>query len=205
MKFSAKHTMVATAISLTLLSTQVLAEESWLDKIKNAIGLGSDKPEQVEETANDETEGANVLDNLKNLGSVPSADGLLTMLTSNLGVTNEQASGGMGALLNYAKENVSSEQFSAIGEAVPGLEGLLSQAPSIESLSSEGLGGLLNKAAEYSDSLQSLALLKQQFDALGLDTDMILQYVEQAKAYLDTPAGQSAKEMLEQAFGNLSL
>lgn len=194
MKLSAKYTMVATAISLTLLSTQVVAEESWLDKIKNAIGLGSDKSEQVEKA-----------DTLKSLSSAPSADGLLSMLTSNLGVTNEQASGGIGALLNYAKENVSSEQFSAIGEAVPGLEGLLSQAPEIESLSSEGLGGLLNKAAQYSDSLQSLAVLKQQFDALGLDTDMILQYVEQAKAYLDTPEGQSAKEMLEQAFGNLSL
>jgi hypothetical protein len=34
---------------------------------------------------------------------------------------------------------------------------------------------------------------------------MILQYVEQAKAYLDRLEGKSAKEMLEQAFGNLSL
>jgi hypothetical protein len=199
MKLFTKHAIMATTLSLLLFSSQATAEESWLDKIKNAIGLGTtDNSEQAES-------GSVATDSIKALDEAPSAQGLLEALSNNLSISNEQASGGMGAILNYAKNNVSTEQFSEISQAIPGLDGLLSKAPAIESLSSEGLGGLLNKAAQYSDSLQSLAVLKQQFDALGLDTDMILQYVDQAKAYLDTPAGQSAKEMLEQAFGNLSL
>jgi hypothetical protein len=42
--------------------------------------------------------------------------------------------------------------------------------------------------------------LKNQFEALGLDIGMISSYVAAAKQYLDTPAGQEAKQMLSEAF-----
>jgi hypothetical protein len=130
----------------------------------------------------------------------PSAAELIASLTDNLGVSTEQATGGMGAILNYAKQNISSEKFSQLSSAIPGVDSLLSAVPAVATLSEGGLGGLMNKAAEYSDSLKSINDLKNQFDTLGLDTGMIMKYVSQAQQYLDTPQGQEAKTMLTDAF-----
>ena len=174
--------------STLIFSTQSHAE-GWWDSIKSMLGM---------ETETASTEMADV----KKMATdaLPSAQGLITSLTENLGVSSEQASGGLGAIMNFAKQNVSSEQFSQLSGALPGMDGLLSAVPAVAEMSDGGLGGLLNKAAEYSDTLKSANDLKNQFDALGLDTAMISQYVSQAQAYLDTPQGQEAKTMLTDAF-----
>ncbi|MEM0910826.1 MAG: DUF2780 domain-containing protein [Pseudomonadota bacterium] len=159
--------------------------EGFLDSIKSFFGGGDEETaEQAEESL------------------LPTATGLVDSLTSNLGVSQAQAEGGLGSILNYAKGNVSSEQFSQVTGAIPGLEGLLGAVPDISNIEQSEVGGLLSKAAEYSDSLQAVNTLKQQFDALGIDSGMIMQYVQQAQQYLDTPQGQSAKEMLTQAFSS---
>jgi hypothetical protein len=76
--------------------------------------------------------------------------------------------------------------------------------PDIKELgSSDGISGLLNKASEYSDSLKGINELKQQFEALGLKPEMITDFIEQAKAYLDTEQGQEAKKMLTESFSSL--
>jgi len=80
------------------------------------------------------------------------------------------------------------------------VKNMLGAVPAVATLSEGGLGGLMNKAAEYSDSLKSINDLKNQFDTLGLDTGMIMKYVSQAQQYLDTPQGQEAKTMLTDAF-----
>ena len=163
--------------------------EGWWDSVKNMLGMGSDSTStevtDVKQMATD---------------ALPSAAGLISSLTDNLGVSTEQASGGMGAILNYAKKNVSSEQFSKLSGAIPGVDSLLSAVPAVATVSEGGLGGLMNKATEYSDSLKNINDLKNQFDTLGLDTGMIMKYVSQAQQYLDTPQGQEAKTMLTDAF-----
>ena len=66
------------------------------------------------------------------------------------------------------------------------------------------LNGLLDKAASYSEQLQSVNELKKQFDALGLDTQQIMQIVEGAKAYLDTEEGQQVKSLLSDGLTKLN-
>lgn len=171
-------------LTISTLSCSALAEEtSWFDSLKNLIGLG-DTQEQTVKT--------------------PSASGLVDMLTSSLDVNTEQATGGMGAILNYVKNNVSSDQYSQLAQSVPGVEGLVSQMPDISKLSSgEGLGGLLDKASEYSESLKSLNDVKKQFEALGLDPEMISSFISSAQAYLDTDEGKQAKQILTNGLGKL--
>ena len=167
-------------------SSAAQANSLW-DSIKSFFGGGEEeKTEQVEAAKESE--------------ALLTASGLIETLTSNLGVSQAQAEGGMGSILSYAQNSLSSEQFSQVTESIPGIEGLLGAVPDISNLEQSGVSGLLSKAAEYSDSLQGLNMLNQQFEALGIDTGMILQYVEQAQQYLDTPQGQQAKEMLTQAF-----
>ena len=170
-------------LTLTTLSTSALsAETSWLDSLKNLVGLG----ETQEKSAQLNT------------------DGLVNMLTSGLNVNNEQAAGGMGAILNYVKNNVSNEQFSQLAKSLPGVEGLVGQMPDISKLgTSEGLGGLLDKASEYSDSLKSINDVKRQFEALGLKPEMITNFIASAQQYLDTEEGQQAKKVLTEGLAKL--
>ena len=180
--------------TIVLLSTIVFSSQShaegWWDSIKGMLGL-SETPAATT-TVEKATSALSGLESLE----------LVQTLTENLGVTPEQASGGMGALLNYAKQHVETDKFSALTHSIPGADTFLKSVPDVSSVteSAGGLGGLINKAAEYNESLKSMNDLKNQFEALGLDIGMISSYVAQAKQYLDTPAGQEAKQMLSEAF-----
>ena len=73
-------------LTISTLSTSAMAEEtSWFDRLKNLVGMGETKEQTVE---------------------IPSADGLVELLTSSLNVDTDQASGGMGAIFNYVKNSV---------------------------------------------------------------------------------------------------
>jgi hypothetical protein len=176
-------------LTISTLSTSSLAQEtSWLDSLKNLVGLGETKEQSVE----------------ANMPAMPSTDGLVDMLTGSLDVNTDQASGGMGAIFNYVKNNVSTEQFSQLAKSLPGVDGLVGQMPDISQLSSgKGLGGLLDKASEYSDSLKSINDVKKQFEALGLKPEMISSFISSAQSYLDTEQGQQAKQVLTDGLGKL--
>ena len=130
------------------------------------------------------------------------------LFRSSLDVNADQASGGMGAIFNYVKNNVSVEQFSQLAKSIPGVEGLMGQMPDISKLdsasdASAGLGGLLEKASQYSDSLKSINDVKKQFEALGLKPEMISGFISTAQSYLDTEQGQQAKQVLNDGLGKL--
>jgi hypothetical protein len=178
-------------LTISTLSTPVLAEEtSWFDTLKNLVGLGETKEQSV--TAD--------------TSAMPTADGLVGMLTGALNVNTDQASGGMGSILNYVKNNVSTEQFGQLAKSLPGVDGLVSQMPDISKLSSgsgDSIGGLLDKASEYSDSLKSINDVKKQFEALGLKPEMISSFITSAQSYLNTEQGQQAKKLLTDGLGKL--
>ena len=179
-------------LTLSTLSGSALAEEtSWFDSLKSLVGL-------EEET---KTQDATVENT-----TVESSKSLVDTLTSSLDINTDQASGGMGAIFNYVKNNVSTEQFSQLAKSVPGMDGLVSQMPAISKLSegsSEGLGGLLDKASEYSDSLKSINDVKNQFEALGLKPEMITEFASGAQGYLDTIDADQAKKALTDGLSKL--
>ena len=180
-------------LTISALSTSAFAQEtSWLDSLKNLVGLGDDTEQMVAAP------------------TMPNTDGLVDMLTSSLDVNADQASAGMGAIFNYVKNNVSVEQFSQLAKSIPGVEGLMGQMPDISKLdsasdasASAGLGGLLEKASQYSDSLKSINDVKKQFEALGLKPEMISGFISTAQSYLDTEQGQQAKQVLNDGLGKL--
>jgi len=155
--------------------------EGWFDSIKSMFGMG----EETQEAS-------------------PSAGAMVGQLLENLDVDQKQAEGGLGSIFNYAKENMSADKFSQLSDTLPGLSGLLDAAPDVSEMAGEGgLGGLMDKAAEYNDSLKAINEVKKQFEALGLKPEMIMQYVKQAQAYLDTDEGQKAKQYLTESVSNL--
>jgi hypothetical protein len=169
-------------VSTLTFSAASHAEGGWFDSLKNMLGLGDSAEQVATQTA---AQGA------------PDMAGMINALAKNLGVTSQQAEGGLGSLMNYVKGNVSSEKFAELSSSLPGIDQVLNAVPEITNLASEGgLSGLLNKASEYSDKLKNLNAVKQQFEALGLSPEMISGFITQAQAYLDTPMGQEAKKLL---------
>ncbi len=184
-----KKILTIAAVALTL-STQ--AQAGWFDTL---FGSSEDSSATTKETA----EVPATVQALDALAMIP-------LLTETLGVSEEQAEGGMGSLFNLAKESLSQEQFGELSTALPGVEQLLGAVPVISenTQSDSGLGGLLNSAAQYSDSLKAVNQVSQQFQALGLDSKMIMQYLQVAQQYLNTPQGQQAKQLLMEGLASVS-
>lgn len=122
------------------------------------------------------------------------AMGLLPMLTSQLGVTETQAEGGMGSLLQVAQGALSSDEFGQLSQGIPGMDTLLAAAPALGSKSAGGnaLTGMLSNAGGMAAGLGVMGKLTEQFEALGLSPDMILQFANLAISYFsssDAPEG----------------
>lgn len=155
--------------------------EGWLDSVKDFFGIS-------EQTENG-----------------PSIQAMVAAVSDSVGITETQAEGGLASIFNYAQNNLSAEQLTQLAQSLPGLDELVEQVPDVSQVTSSGaLGGLLDKAASYSEQLQSVNELKKQFDALGLDTQQIMQIVEGAKAYLDTEEGQHVKSLLSDGLTKLN-
>jgi hypothetical protein len=178
-------------VSSLTFSAASQAEESWFDSFKSMLGFG-ETAEEVAAEAPVEAEAA-----------VPSMMGMIGALTENLNVSSDQAEGGIASLMNYVKNNVSSDKFSELSASLPGLDQVLSAVPEVTAASEGGMAGLLSKASEYSDKLKDLNAVKQQFEALGLSPEMITGFIEQARAYLDTPQGQEARQLLTSSLSSL--
>ena len=130
---------------------------------------------KVEQAATTEAAANTAKSTSMDMGSIVSAaSGLLPMLTESLGVTNDQAEGGMGALLGVAKNNLTGDEFGSLSQGIPGAESLLSAAPSIEKTG--GMSGLMS-------NLGAMGKLTQQFEALGLSPDMIIKFSKMAINY----------------------
>lgn len=128
-----------------------------------------------------------------------SAD-LINMLTSQLGISAEQASGGAGALMNYAKQSLDAEKFAEIANAVPDLAGLVDAAPAATEGSSAA--GQLASALGESDSagtLNKLAGLQGGFDKLGMSPEQITQFVPVVLDYAKSMGGDAVSAILKQA------
>ena len=123
------------------------------------------------------------------------AMGLLPFLTSELNVTETQAEGGMGSLLQVAQGALSSGEFSQLSKGIPGMESLLAAAPALGSKSAGGnaLSGMLANAGGMAAGLGSMSKLTEQFEALGLSPDMIMQFATIAIDYFSNTSSAASE------------
>jgi hypothetical protein len=181
MELTMKAHYLLIVVSALAFSPQSKAE-GWLDSIKGMFGM-------AEETV-----------------ATPNIASMISSVSDSVGINESQAQGSLASVFNYAKENISAEQFGGLTESLPGLDSLMGAVPDISEMTSEGgLGGLMDKAANYNDSLKALNELKKQFEALGLEPEMIMQVVNSAKTYLDTDEGKKIKDQLMQGLSKLAV
>ncbi|MCG7862974.1 MAG: DUF2780 domain-containing protein [Candidatus Thiodiazotropha endolucinida] len=126
-----------------------------------------------------------------------SANSLLDSLTSQLGITTEQAAGGAGALFELAKNRLTNEDFSQIAAVVPDLDSLIAAAPSLSDATS-GSGAVASMLGGES-GLGNLAGLATSFSQLGLSPDMIGQFTPIVLEYLQQAGGGTVMEVMKGA------
>jgi len=128
------------------------------------------------------------------------ADGpdLVQMLTSQLDISGEQATGGAGAMFEYAQENLDADDFATIAKGIPAMDDLIAMAPEPENSSALGKAG--GALGGFDKSLGGLAGLGASFESLGLDADMVSQFLPIVSDYVGSVSGDQASALLQGLF-----
>ncbi len=120
---------------------------------------------------------------------------LIGSLVDKLGVSDEQATGGSGAVFKEAKNNMSPGDYSQLLKAVPGIDSLMSSAPQT--------GGLASTASSLlggsGGSAKGMANLADSFSKLGLAPDMVNQFMPVILDFVQSEGGQQAMTLLKSA------
>jgi hypothetical protein len=120
---------------------------------------------------------------------------LIGSLTDLLGVTNEQATGGAGAIFKEAKSKMSSGDYSQLLSAIPGIDSLIQAASQASGLA----GKASSMFGSSSGSIKGLSALTDSFAKLGLSPDMVSQYMDVILDFVQSEAGQQTMTMLKNA------
>lgn len=134
---------------------------------------------------------------------------LVNLLTQQLGINTQQASGGLGLLMGAAKAKLGGD-FGQVANAVPGAEALIEEAAKSQGAGAAAgggiggalgaIGGLLSGAGGGAlGSLGNLASLAGGFKQLGLGPDMIGKFVPIVLGFVQSKGGDATKGLLERA------
>ncbi|MFN8439695.1 MAG: DUF2780 domain-containing protein [Caldilineaceae bacterium] len=124
------------------------------------------------------------------------ATNLVTQLGNQLGISQQQAQGGLGLVLKFAKDQLGEPNFDKVAQFIPNANSLIAQAPV-----PSGIGGLLGgavssfggKAAE----LGGLTTLASGFSDLGLDKSQIAPFVSSVVAFVQQKGGSQVAALLQ--------
>ena len=187
--------LAPTVVALTFFTTCANAN---IDQLKGLLG---GKKAESTVTSSSLTEMATSAASNIDLAS------LVSSVAGNLNVSENQSEGGIASIMNYVEGNLSGADYAQLANSIPGIDALLEDVPSLSgnsaASSSSSLSGLLNKASEYSSTLKSVNDLKQQFEALGLSTDIIASFVTQISSYLNVNADEETQALFKSGLDNL--
>jgi len=118
-------------------------------------------------------------------GSLQSmANPLMSKLTSSLGVTQDQAEGGVGSILTLAQEKLAKGDFDKVAALIPGASGYLEKAKSLGAVA----GPLLNGAG-----------LNGALGKLGIDAATAAKFVPQVTKFVSKAGGSKLGGLLTNA------
>ena len=121
-------------------------------------------------------------------GGMPSMGGatdiLTGLLTNQLGVTSNQAMGGVGSILSLAKQRLSSMDFSTLTKLIPGADTYMSSAKDLGAVT-----GPINDRAG----------LTSAFSRLGMGSDMVPKFTQILSDFVGKAGGQPASNLVMQA------
>jgi hypothetical protein len=191
-----KQTILVT--SLLLAASQAQAETSWFNNALNSLGLGSEKTEEnvqlksaedaLKAAASEDKASAIATEASQMVTDNAAMSSLTGLVTAQLGVTEQQAQGGLGTLFSVAQSTLDGADFQQLSEHVPEMASLLGAAPEV-SERTKGISSLVAETGKYGDALKSGNEAYAQFKTLGLDAAQIPQYIEITNQFLKKQGG----------------
>ncbi|MFZ2171073.1 MAG: DUF2780 domain-containing protein [Methylococcaceae bacterium] len=124
---------------------------------------------------------------------------LTDTLVKKLGITNEQAQGGAGALFQVAKGKLDAGQFAELSQSVPEMNSLLNAVPKQSGALSGLAGSVSSVMGDSSNAYGNLAGLASTFKTLNLSPDMVDQFVPVVFDYVRTKGGDLTANILQSA------
>jgi len=109
---------------------------------------------------------------------------LMGKLTSSLGVTQEQAEGGVGSILTLAQEKLAKGDFDKVAALIPGASGYLEKAKSLGAVA----GPLVNGAG-----------LNGALGKLGIDAATAAKFVPMVTKFVSKAGGSKLGGLLTNA------
>lgn len=129
---------------------------------------------------------------------------LMPFLVQQLGISNDQAGGGLGALLQAASSMLPQGESSSLMAAIPGAQKYLDMVPSVADEKEPSLAGsALDVAGKMGKNAGVAKNLMTQFEALGMSSDMIPKFSQTTQKYLDQSDEGEASELLQQSLSGL--
>jgi uncharacterized protein VcgC/VcgE DUF2780 len=122
---------------------------------------------------------------------------LTDTLTRQLGISQNQALGGSGAIFKAAQGNMNPQDFTTLSQSVPEMNDMLSAAPEPDSISSMTSGA--SSMMGGSDTLNSTASLASSFQQLNLSPDMVGKFMPIITDYIQNTGGQAVAGLLQSA------
>ena len=131
------------------------------------------------------------------------ATNIISQLVSQLGITQQQAQGGAGLLLKFAKDELGDADFTKVTQFIPNSDALIAQVPQASGMGGV-LGGLASSVgglfgAKVGTEVADLANLASGFSALGLDRDQIAPFVSSIVAFVEKQGGAQVAALLQNA------
>jgi len=118
---------------------------------------------------------------------------LVKDLMKSAQVNEKQAMGGAGALFDMAQENLSKEDFEAVGKAVPEMDKMLDAAPAV--------GGKSSMLSTTATALTGMPKVQAAFKKLGISEDKVALFTPVIVNYVEKNGSKLLGSKLSKAFG----
>jgi len=171
MKSFVKCTLAAALAVAVISPAQAFSLKSFTDSANKAVDQAQQKADEVSSQSQSSLD--KTTSNLSVAGDTAS---LVQNLSSQLGVSTQQAAGGTAALFALAQSKLPTSQFSGITDKVSGLSSLLGSSDS----GGSGLAGSLLS------NVSSLSSVGKVFSSLGMSSATISQFVPIITQFLGT-------------------
>ncbi len=122
---------------------------------------------------------------------------IIQELIKRLGITEEQAKGGLGLLLKFCQDKLAQADFKKITDMLGAQwQELVKAAPQASSNLMGKLGGLASVFGEKAAQFGAMANMAAEFKKLGIDISKVQQFVDITLKTLEEKGGPQVKEML---------
>ncbi len=178
-------------IASLLLTIMGCASSGGSNNIIDSVDTGLSSVEQAAQTGQQAISSGTTAANSIASGQI----GLTDILAQQLGVSQQQALGGAGAIFQAAQASMDPQAFTTLSQSLPGMDTMLEAAPVIQNPLS-GLGSMVGDAG---DTLNNATSLAASFQQLNLSPDMIGQFVPVVTDYVRNTSGQVTADLLRSA------